>query len=672
MGARYLRWDGSQDPLGPDLDTGRMLDEISDDVLSGRGAQEAVRRLMRRGLGPGSRGLEDLRRQVRERRRRLIRRLNLAGPLAGLRERLDQILAEERRALAGQEGQEARMREAFLDSLPAQPPGASSSISSIKELMDYRFTSPQAQHMFDALVEEVQREILAAYFQSIAGGMRSLTPDQAARLKEMLKDLNQMIAARERGVPEDFRAFMDAYGDLFPERPSTLDELLEALAGRMAAMSRLLASLSEDQRRELEELTRAVMQDIDLAFEMDQLQEELRMLMPHLPWHEPAPGLGGEPMGLPAAVEAIERLSELDELDQALRGDYPGASIDDIDEDKLRGALGEEAVADLTRLKQIEKALEEAGILSRTHGRLDLTPRGVRRLGERALVKVFEELRMERPGWHQTWRGGGTAELTGGTRPWRFGDPGEISVQRTIYNAVVRRGNSRLGGPAGQRPIAEARKVSAIRLSPEDFELIEAETRTRTATVLALDLSFSMPLRGHWVPAKRMALALYALIDGKYPHDRLYLIGFSDYARRLDPTDLTATGTLERVYGTNMQHAFVLAGRLLGQHPRASKQLIMVTDGEPTAHLVDAGAGLGPEVFFSWPPARETIRKTLTEAVRLASAGITLSIFMLEDAPGLVQFMSRLAHLTGGRIFQATGAELERFVLRDYVHRRRS
>jgi uncharacterized protein with von Willebrand factor type A (vWA) domain len=160
-----------------------------------------------------------------------------------------------------------------------------------------------------------------------------------------------------------------------------------------------------------------------------------------------------------------------------------------------------------------------------------------------------------------------------------------------------------------------------------------------------------------------MALALHALIEGRYPHDTLYLIGFSDYARRLEPEDLTAPG-FERVYGTNMQHAFMLAGRLLSQHPRATRQVIMVTDGEPTAHLV------GDEAFFSWPPVSETIELTLAEAMRLAKADVRLNIFMLEESEGLARFMERLARLTKGRVFLMDDHRVGEFVLRDYVARR--
>lgn len=656
MHSRYRRWDGTQDPLAPDVDVGDLLDQISEDLLSGYGADAALRRLARQGFA-GTRGLDDIRRRLRERRRRLTRRLNLEGPLARVRERLNEVLAKEREALAWEANEDARLREAFLDGLPGDPAGA------IRELRDYRFRSPEAQRMFDELLAEIQKEVLGAYFRGLTGALQGLSPEDVARMREMLAALNAMLAARQRGEPHDFQGFMDRYGDFFPEKPRTLDELLEALARRMAAASRLLASLSPEQRRELEELMRAAMEDLDLAFQMDQLSSELRALAPHLPWDRAAPGMGDEPMPLAEAVGAIEELSDLDELERAVRGDYPGASIDDVDEEKLRQALGEEPVRDLRRLRAIEKALEEAGIVNRDRGRLELTARGARLLGERALVSIFEDTRKERPGEQESRDAGAAQEPTGATRRWRFGDDGEISVQRSIFNALAR-GAARGDAPArGDRP--------RIAIDPEDFELVEAESRTRAATALLLDLSFSMPLRGHWVPAKRMALALHALIEGKYPQDHLYLIGFSDYAWRLDPKELTAPGPLERVYGTNMQHAFMLAGRLLAEHSNATRQVIMVTDGEPTAHLADTGRASGPRSVFQWPPLPETIHKTLAEAVRLARSGVTLNIFMLEESPGLAGFMERLARLTGGRVFQAAGRDLGQFVLHDYVKRRR-
>jgi uncharacterized protein with von Willebrand factor type A (vWA) domain len=644
--ARYSRWDGTQDPLGPDLSAADLMEAMSEDILAGEGAEGAMRRLTRRGLRGRFSGTDALTARLRAARQEEQERLDLEGPLAEIAERLEAVLERERTTLSFRDDDDARMRETFLDVLPEDLPGR------IGELRDYRFADPEAQRRFDDLMRHLAEQVLGAYFRNLAQGMEDLSPEQLQRMKDMLADLNAMIEARERGehTQAGFERFMERHGDFFPERPRNLEELLESLAKRMAAMSRLLASLPPDRRRELEELARQVLGDLDLAFEADRLAGHLNGLFPQLPWDDPALAGGEEAAPLEATVGALERLHDYEELERSLRGDYAGASIEDVDEDAVRRTLGQEAAADVRRLKEIERALEQAGLITRRRGRIEVTPRGARKLGERALSRVFERLRRDREGTHQAREPGGLAEPTGATRPWRFGDSGEVAVQRTVFNALLREG---IPG------------VSAVRIAPEDFELMEAETRTETATALLLDLSFSMPLRGHFVPAKRMALALHALIEGRYPRDTLYLIGFSDYARRLEPQDLTAAGW-ERVYGTNMQHAFNLAGRLLSQHPRAARQVVMVTDGEPTAHLE------GDEVFFSWPPVPETIRRTLAEAVRLSRDGVTLNVFMLEEAPGLARFMERLARLTSGRVFLMSAESAGDFVLRDYVRRRAS
>jgi uncharacterized protein with von Willebrand factor type A (vWA) domain len=643
MRSRYSEWDGSQDPFGPDIDTGDVLDAMSSEILSGAGADSALRRLMRRGMRGRFSGLDVLRNRLRQARRLEQDRLNLAGPVEEIRERLEQVVERERTTLSFKPEDDARMRESFLDSLPADVP------SRINELREYRFADPQAQRDFDELMEFLKEQVLSSYFRNMAQGMQNLSPDELQRFKDMLADLNRMIEDRERGQhsQQDFDQFMQRHGAFFPENPRTLDELLEQMARRMAALSRLMASLSPQQRAELQALAEQVLQDMDLAFEADRLAGHLSGMFPDMPWGDQTLFGGDEAMPMSATVDALERLHDYEELDQTLKGDYAGASIEDVDEEALRRTLGEDAVRDVRRLKEIERALEQAGLVQRRGGRLEVTPRGARRLGERALVKVFEHLRKDREAVHEARDAGGMAEPTGATRPWRFGDSGQIAVQRTVFNAVLREGPS-----------------SAPRIRPDDFELVDAESRTEAATALLLDLSFSMPLRGHFVPAKRMALALHALIEGRYPHDKLFLIGFSDYARKMQPQDLTASGW-ERVYGTNMQHAFNLAGRLLSQFPRATRQVIMVTDGEPTAHLEPDG-----EAFFSWPPIPETIHLTLREAMGLARAGITLNVFMLEDSPGLTRFMERLARLTAGRVFLMNGDALGDFVVRDYVARR--
>ncbi|MDX1621507.1 MAG: hypothetical protein R3320_10980 [Nitriliruptorales bacterium] len=640
--ARYRAWDGTQDPLAEPVDVGRVLDELSGDLLNGFGGRDGLRQMLRRGI-QGRVGLDDIRDRLREQREAMRSQMHAASPLDGLTEELDDIVATERAELAGRDDTDARFNELALDSMPRDAAGR------FQALRGYDFASEEARQRFEQLEEQLRRDLLDAYFRQLSDGMRSVTPDDIARYGEMLAELNEMIAARERGEDHDFDGFMERYGDLFPENPQDLDELLETLAQRMAAMSRLMASLSPEQRAQLQALAEELFDDLDMQFQLSQLSENLRQLAPHLPWDQGGMdgyGLGeGDPIGFSDLLDQVERLQELEDLEEALAGEYAGATLDDIDEEALRRNLGADAVRDLRQLKEIERELERSGALQRRDGELELTPRGARLLGERALTALLERIE-RRP---STRHHGADPEPTGQTRQWRFGDREPIAVRKTVTNAVL-------------RGAAQGRKAGSVEIAPDDFEVAETEVRPRTATALLLDLSFSMPLQGHFVPAKRMALALNALIEGKHRQDSLHLIGFSDYARRMQPADLGAAG-FERVYGTNMQHAFLLARRVLADDPRPVKQVIMVTDGEPTAHL-DHG-----QAIFHWPPVRETLEKTLREAARLARSGISLNIFLLEDAPGLVSFAHRLADLTDGQVFQMQGDELGRFVLRDYVAR---
>ncbi|HET7481444.1 MAG TPA: hypothetical protein VFK89_01155 [Actinomycetota bacterium] len=636
MRAHFSRWDGSQDPFGSDVDVGAVLDEISDELLSGYGLDWSLRELQRRGM-TGRSGLDDLLRRLRERREQLAESANLAGPLQEVKQALDEIVGLERATLAADTSDDARMKEMALDMLPGHPAGA------LRELDNYDFSSGEAKARFEALKEKLKRDVLNSYFKNMAGAMRDITPEDVARIKDMLAELNEMLAARERGDDYDFEGFMSRYGDMFPENPKDLDELLEVMARRMAAMSRLMASLTPEQRRELAELANALLDDMDLAWQLDQLGNSLRELMPQLPWDEASDLYGDDMMPMSSAVDAIERLSEMEELEDTLRMDYAGATLEDIDEEKLRRSLDEDAVEDLRWLKEIEKALEKAGLVKRS-GRLELTAKGARLIGERSLTQILERIRRE-----PTHRAsGGQAEPTGQTRRWSFGDQDPISVEKTVYNAVLR------SGPTG-----------SVKLKPEDFEVTETESRPRTATALLLDLSLSMPLRGHWIYAKRMALALQALIDSKYPQDALYLIGFSDFARRMDAVDLATVGW-EHVQGTNMEHAFILARRALAEDRRAIKQVIMVTDGEPTAHLENGYA------MFSWPPVPETLERTLREAMRLARSNIAINVFMLEDSPGLKSFTDKLARLTGGEVFRAESSGITDAVIDNYERAQRA
>ncbi len=640
---RYSAWDGSQDPLSAELPVDELVEQISEDLLDGWSADQSLERLLRRGMPGRFSGLDQLRERIEQMRKAAAERVGTDGPIAKIRERIEEIVNTERMELSAIDTDDARFREVALDALPE------SLAETVSELKNYDFASTEAQEAFEALLDDLRQDVMDRLFRQISDSMADPDPETMAALKDMLADLNGLLDQRQAGTgpsDEEFAAFMEKHGQFFPENPQNLDELLQALAQRAAAFSRFMANLSDEQRSELSALMDAAMDDLDLAFQMDQLGRSLRSLAPDLDWNGPVDGegQGHGPDGLGAALNAIEDLSAMENLERALGQNYPGASLSDVDPDELARTLDNDARRDLERLKKIEKALEKAGVLVRSSGRLELTPRGVRKLGERALATVFERITTDRPGSHDVDAPGGMGEPTGSSRPWQYGDAFRLDLQKTLSNAVVRTGPTK----------------GRISLAPEDFEIAEHEVKTSTATVLLLDMSRSMPLRGHWLGAKRMALALHSLITTAYPEDHLEIVAFSDYARVMSPADLGQVDW-EPVYGTNMEHAFNLAGRILSRHRDATKQVLLVTDGEPTAHLE------GDEVFFQWPPARRTIDLTFKEAMRLAKSGVTMNIFMLEQEPALVAFIDRLAKIVKGRVFAARSDELGDMIVRDYL-----
>jgi uncharacterized protein with von Willebrand factor type A (vWA) domain len=461
-----------------------------------------------------------------------------------------------------------------------------------------------------------------------------------------------MLEADARGehTQADFDQFMSRYGDMFPDNPRNLDELVDSLVARMAAAERLLRSLSEEQRQELAGLMANALDDAGLAAEMARLADALRARRPELDRAAMAGGVqmsGEEPLGLGDATTALAELADLAELETALGQDYPGASLDDIDEDAVRRAFGRQAVDDIEALRRIERELERQGYLTRNAGQLELTPKAVLRLGDTALRRIFSQLNFgRRSGDHDRRDAGQAGELTGTTRAWEFGDEQPLDVPTTVRNAL-RRG--------GRTP---------VKLSAQDFEVAETERRSSAVVSLLVDLSYSMQLRGTWAAAKQTALALHALLRSRFPQDAIQVIGFSNYARELRETDLAGLGW-DMVQGTNLHHALLLAGRHIDRHPEHEPVVLVVTDGEPTAHLQRDGRS-----WFDWPPSPETLELTLAEVDKMTRRHAALNIFMLADDAGLTAFVDNVARRNGGRVLQASPEHLGEYVIRDFLRTR--
>jgi len=652
---RYGAWSGGRDPLEPPYDVASALDEIGDSVLDGASPRQALRDLLRRGAD-GLRGLDDLRRQVARRQRAARNRGRLDGTLEQVRALLDEAVELERAALFPDPSDAARMAELELDTLPSDTARA------VQALQPYQWRSPEAKAAYDAIEDLLRREVLDSQFQGMKQALQGASPEAMQAVKDMLSDLNAMLAADARGehTQEQFEQFMARHGQFFPSRPQDLAELVDDLARRAAAQQRLMDSLTPQQRQELGELMQGAM-DTDLAAQMAQLGDALRGARPDLPW-----GLdrgrgkermrGEQGMGLGEATGVLDELADLADLEAALGQDYPGASLEDIDEDAVQRALGRSAVDDVAALRRIERELTEQGYLVRDgQGRLELSPRAVRRVGATALRRVFTGLESRGRGGHDVREAGAAGDVTGASRAWEFGDEQPLDVVRTVRNAVLR------AGPDS----GSATSSRGVRLAVEDFEVVETERRSSAAVALLVDLSFSMEIRGTWGTAKQTALALHSLVSTRYPQDAIEVIGFSDYAQVLAPEQLAGLDA-QRVQGTNLQHALVLAGRFLARHPDSEPVVLVVTDGEPTAHLTRNGYA-----EFCWPPLPETLELTMAEVERITRRGATINVFMLDDEPRLLAFVEHLAERNGGRVFSPDPARLGEYVVSDYLRARR-
>jgi len=641
--SRYGEWRGGADPLAPPYDVREALDELGESVLDGMSPGEALQQLMRQGLD-GRRGLDDLLRQVRRQQREARRAGRLDGTLEQVRELLDHALEEERRALFPDPSDDARLAEAELDALPRDTARA------VRELSDYNWRSPEARQAYEQIQDLLRREVLDSQFRGMKEALEGADPESMQRVRDMMRALNDMLDADARGedTSQQFSDFMDSYGDFFPDNPQNLEELVDSLARRAAAAQRMMNSLSPEQQAQLAELMAQVMQDAGFAAEMGRLSDQLRARRPELDWSGRERMRGDTPLGMGDATTALEEIADLDELEATLSQSYPGASIDDVDPEMLERALGRNAVDDLEALRRIERELQRQGYLQRSEGDIELTPRGMRRLGETALRRIFDRLEARGRGDHDMRDAGAAGDPTGASRPWRFGDEQPIDVVRTVRNSILRQ--------RGQQP---------VKLHVDDFEVVETERRSGAAVALLIDLSYSMALRGTWSAAKTTALALHTLVTTKYPQDAIELIGFSKYARVLQPSELAGL-SWDMVQGTNLQHALMLASRHLGRHPDAEPVVLVVTDGEPTAHLLSDGSA-----WFDWPTHPETAAATMAEVERVTRRGATINVFMLDDEPGLVQFVESMARRNGGRVFAPDPESLGEYVVSDYLRARR-
>jgi uncharacterized protein with von Willebrand factor type A (vWA) domain len=646
-----------------DFDVDELLAHLADGYMESGDLDEAMDRLLREGFttedGERVEGLRELLEQTRRRRRELEQQADPDGEMQRYRDWLEAIEGTEQEELddlldeaeASGDERRAEVTRDLVDQKRMQRDLMSDRLGErLGEYREYEFVSSEAREEFEELLSELERDVLETYFQQSKEFLGRPDPEELERLRDMMDALSTMIEQDRRGEDLDpsFEEFMGRFGDYFPGAES-LEDVIRMMAERAAAAEAMFNSLSAEQQGELRELFDQMMQNMELNFSMNRLVSNLRQATPELDWNRAhrLRGQGGSSFAESASV--AEQLGQLKGLEEFLGQAHAAQGLPEVDVDAVRRHLGDDAARHVQRLQNALQGLKDNGFLDRAGNRMSLSAKGVRRIGQLALRDLFQQLR-DSPalGGHATAtlaRGGDREETS---KAWEPGEPVSLHLSRTLRNAVLRQGP---GTP--------------VRLHPDDFEVEEYEATRRSATVFAIDLSLSMAMRGNLVPAKKMVLALTQLIRSKFPRDFVAVVGFGERAQELRIEDIPAL-TIDYNYGTNLQHALALSRHLL-RNERGERQVVVVTDGEPTAHLTASG-----EPFFAWPPVRETLERTMAEVLRCTKAGVTINTFALDIERSQFPFVEQIAKVNGGRLFYTDVNDLGTYVLDDFVKHRRA
>lgn len=661
----YSRWDNTQDPFPADIRD--VVDELSNDVMNNSDITQALRRLMNRGMQSRNgrmEGMREIMERLSQRKRERLQRYNMDSVVDDLKERLEKILDTERRGIdkrlqealqksQGQAGDQnkklsdmlkdrANRAKEKLDSLPKDPGGQ------IKELSQYDFMDHGARQQFQELMDMLKKRMMENHFKNITNNMKSMSAGQMKAMQQMVRDLNKMLRDHMAGRDPHFEEFMDKWGQMFGDKPpKDIDELIERLQKQMAQMQNMLDSMSPEQRRELEEMMEQMMGE-EMQGDIAQLAGTLEMLFPSDDLRQQYQFSGEEPLSMQQAMQLMEDLQKTEELERQLEEVQFGGDLQNIDPQALEEQADEDARRMLEQLQRLQKELEDEGYITRNGDKLELTPKAMRRIGQKALKDIFEKLKKDRNGNHEQRTHGSNGEDMSWTKPYEFGDDFKIDLQQTLRNSLIRQGP---GTP--------------IKLHVDDFAVKQTENLTNSATVLLLDQSRSMVRSGSFTAAKKVALALHSLITSQFSRDRIYVLGFSDMATEIKGKDLPQTTWNSWGRGTNMHHAFMMSRKLLSNHKAATKQIIMITDGKPTAHLENG------ELFVSYIPDIRTITKTLDEVRGCTNDGITINTFMLSSSYDLVEFVGKMTKINHGRAFYTTPDKLGEYILVDFLSNRR-
>src|SRR5579883_886458 len=535
----------------------------------------------------------------------------------------------------------AKRKQEFLDNLPKDVPGQ------IKSLTDYDFMDDEAREKFQELLASLQQQMMQQFFQGMQQSLQSMTPEDIARLREMIRELNKMLQERQQGLEPDFDSFMQKYGDYFPG-VNSLDDLIEQMRQQQAAMQGILDNLSPEQRQELEELMDQLLGDDRIRVDLAELAQNLEAVAPMENYRTRFPFRGEETLPFNEAMRMMSRLQQMEGLEDQFQEARRMDDLEAIDSQKVKDLLGDEEYQSVEQLKELMRTLEEAGYIQKRGNRWELTARGIRKIGQKALQDIFNKLKRDGFGRHLSQFRGTGGERTDESKAYQFGDPFLLDLEKTLMNAVHRRG---VGTP--------------VRLQKDDFEVYRTEFTTQSSTVLMIDLSMSMVYNGCQQAAKKVAVAMESLIRSQFPRDNLFVVGFSFVAREYKPQELIEMSRYDNTTGTNLAHGLMLARQILARQHGVNKQIILITDGGPTVWYEDG------DWHFGIPPNPYAEQQALLEVQRCTRDGITINTFMLEDDRWMVAFVDQLAAINHGRTFFADKNNLGEYLLVDYLNSKR-
>lgn len=357
---------------------------------------------------------------------------------------------------------------------------------------------------------------------------------------------------------------------------------------------------------------------------------------------------GPQALDFAATLDLMRLLDRLERLEEQIEAGDP----DEIDLGAVGATLGPVAAGDLVALRRMVAELRRSDTVRQRGGRTTLSPQGLRRLGRLALRDIYRGLQRDRSGGHVTEHRGAMHLRPERSREWTFGEPLHLDLAATLRNALAR---------GGGVPLA---------LAPADFAVFDTDRSAGCATVLLLDMSGSMRAQGRFAAAKQVALALETLVRTKYPRDFFAVAGFRTRAVAFGAGELPEARCDVGDSFTNLQDGLRLAARLLARQPTPNRQVIVVTDGQPTAYF--AGERLYCEMPLSVGSlSQRAAHETLKEVKRVTRQGITLNTFMLDDSPSLLGFVERMTRINKGRALYTCADRLGVYLLVDWLGRRR-